>query len=81
VTSVFDPPLSAASLSIDFVLDGERQATPNARSPIRTSTAPTPGFTLRGASEDAAPTAAAPDTAAGPGGNAAPAGNAATAGR
>ena len=79
MTSVFDPPLSAASLSVDFALDSAAGAS---IAPARTAaavTAPTPNFTLRGATGDAPSNDAAPSTNTAPSlapsaANAAPAG-------
>ncbi len=55
MTSVFDPPLSAANLQVDFALDAVAgAATSAARTPLA-ATPSTPGFTLRGAAPDVAP--------------------------
>jgi predicted Zn finger-like uncharacterized protein len=68
VTSIFDPPYSAANLQVDFALDAVAGASSApARTPATASPA-SPGFTLRGATADAAPVnaALAPATNAAP---------------
>jgi len=75
LTSIIDPPYSAANLQVDFVLGARLPSLPI---PVRPATPPpptTPGFTLRGVTNDMTPANAAPAAA-----NAAPA-NAAEAGR
>jgi hypothetical protein len=87
VTSIFDPPYSAANLQIDFFWQDARTGAPvrPVRGPAAAIPA-SPGFTLRGAAADAAPVnaALAPATNAAPvaGPTSAPAAaNAAPAGR
>lgn len=68
MTSVFDPPYSAASLSVDFVLDGRPgPATRSVRGPAGAVPTP-PSFTLRGAANEmpAANAALPPEPAAAP---------------
>jgi len=77
LTSIFDPPYSAANLDVTFALDAARPTASAIRTPARAAPPPPPGFTLRGAPSDAAPAAnaapasnSAPET---PAANAAPA--------
>jgi predicted Zn finger-like uncharacterized protein len=90
VTSIFDPPYSAANLQVDFALDAGARAS---MAPVRGPAAPAPpppNFSLRGAPGEAASTnamtmppepASAPATAPAAAPAPAPAANAAPAGR
>jgi hypothetical protein len=82
VTSIFDPPYSAANLQVDFAL-GAAAGAP--ATPVRGPAAPVPpppSFTLRGAAADApaANVAAPPQPASAPAANVTPP-NGAPAGR
>lgn len=56
LTSILDPPYSAASLDVDFALNAARGAPGGAvRSSGQATATATPGFTLRGAAGDTAP--------------------------
>jgi predicted Zn finger-like uncharacterized protein len=58
MTSIFDPPYSAANLDVTFALDATARPSATAiRSSAVAAPAPTPGFTLRGAPADTAPAA------------------------
>jgi predicted Zn finger-like uncharacterized protein len=68
VTSIFDPPYSAANLQVDFVLDVRPgAATASVRGPAASAPTP-PSFTLRGAANDmpAANVVAPPEPASAP---------------
>jgi predicted Zn finger-like uncharacterized protein len=82
VTSIFDPPYSAANLQVDFALGAAPAPAATAHSSPATAVPPPPGFTLRGAEANAAPANAAvslpPEPASAP---VSPVANAATAAR
>jgi predicted Zn finger-like uncharacterized protein len=75
VTSIVDPPYSAANLQVDFALDRVAGASTSSARTTSVAAPSSPGFTLRGASADAAPAnaAAEPATNAAPVNAAAPA--------
>ena len=66
VTSIVDPPYSAANLQVDFALDTPAGASIAAARTPAAVTAPPPAFTLRGAAAEAEPVNAAASTNAAP---------------
>jgi predicted Zn finger-like uncharacterized protein len=54
LTSVYDPPYSAASLSVEFALNSAARGTTAEVHAPATAASPPPGFTLRGAAAEAA---------------------------
>jgi predicted Zn finger-like uncharacterized protein len=62
LTSIFDPPYSAASLSVDFALDARAGAATMRAARSSPAIPPSPSFALRGAADAAAANDAAPVT-------------------